>query len=420
MLPASWIFFLVSPVFVTLPLQAADINVSMQNIRELLEAKNLKILAARREEAAAVERGDSLNRSFYPTLEIYAGQEMFKTGQQATKNQPLFGIESRVNLYNGGRDQIHERMIELEQERRKARTRRLLAEEMEKASVLYWDSLFLLEHDRLLGEAMKVNQSNGRLAIRRIRGGVATEVDRVEFELKDRELARQRNVLVVQSKAVKQHLAVVLGMPDDKSLKLTDEFKHDHDLEGILKHSHADHDFWLREQEAESEQLQLRADAGDRANLPRLEAFAGYHQYTSPERDFDRAEDRAEPVVGVRLTVGLGALSSQKREIAALKLEADSARMQTTYRRKEYESEFEREVDELLMLHHQAHDAEESIKRAQQYYQMTLSEYERGVKNSPDVLNASEKVLDAKVQLLEIIRDFHIAKSHILAKSGKR
>ena len=38
------------------------------------------------------------------------------------------------------------------------------------------------------------------------------------------------------------------------------------------------------------------------------------------------------------------------------------------------------------------HNAEENIKRAERYYRLTQSEYNRGVKNSPDVLGASQRL----------------------------
>jgi hypothetical protein len=41
------------------------------------------------------------------------------------------------------------------------------------------------------------------------------------------------------------------------------------------------------------------------------------------------------------------------------------------------------------------------------------------VKNSPDVLGAADKLFDMQHKRLEIIRDFQVAKGHVLAKIGR-
>ncbi|OYZ13487.1 MAG: hypothetical protein B7Y39_17580, partial [Bdellovibrio sp. 28-41-41] len=82
-------------------------------------------------------------------------------------------------------------------------------------------------------------------------------------------------------------------------------------------------------------------------------------------------------------------------------------------------SHIENEVAELKLLHSQVHDAEENIVRAEKYYKLTQSEYARGVKNSPDMLSASEKIFEVKNKRLEILKDFNLKQAHVLAKINR-
>jgi outer membrane protein TolC len=119
------------------------------------------------------------------------------------------------------------------------------------------------------------------------------------------------------------------------------------------------------------------------------------------------------------MKMGFGEIFGGTREAAALAKEASADKKRADLKRREAEAHLESELGELRLLHDQIHSAEENVVRAERYYKLTQSEYGRGVKNSPDVLGASEKLFENKLKRLEIIKDFQIAKSHVLAKIGK-
>jgi outer membrane protein TolC len=107
------------------------------------------------------------------------------------------------------------------------------------------------------------------------------------------------------------------------------------------------------------------------------------------------------------------------RESKALKQEALGLAKISEQQKYEIHVHVENEMSELDLLHSQVHLAEENIKLAEKYYKLTESEYSRGVKNSPDVLGASNRLLEIKDKQLQIVRDFQISKAHILSKIGK-
>ena len=61
---------------------------------------------------------------------------------------------------------------------------------------------------------------------------------------------------------------------------------------------------------------------------------------------------------------------------------------------------------------------EKNLQRSRDYYDATMSEYRKGLKNSPDMVTASERVLEAKIRNLEFRRDLSVAMARISKLTG--
>lgn len=398
---------------------AAPVEITSTNLRELLERENPEVSASNQETDAAAERTGSWGRSFLPSIEADAGSENFRSAGQPRKTQPIYGAEATINLYNGGTDRVEGKIRDLEFEKRQARGKRVLADELGKARTRYWELRFLQEKTQLLSETLKINDGNLARANRRIKSGVTTESDRIEFEMKAVDLKRELAETDLATLRARRDLLLLLGLPDEADVRFPEKMLHDHDFEASLSHSAKDHEFMSKENEISAQQLDLERAKAARAWLPRLDAYALYRQNTEMEREYADAPDRVDSVVGLRLSLSLGGAVEANREKAAKSLEAKAAQLRADRTKREVATQVRGERDELTLLHDQVHDAEENIRRAESYERLTQSEYTRGVKNSPDVLGAAEKLFDMRNKRLEIIRDFQIAKSHLLSKLGR-
>ena len=170
---------------------AEEISITSKNIKSYLESKNLKVSASRTVMKAAEEREGSLARSFLPTVDLYGAQESFETGILSPKTQSIFGVEARLNIFNGGRDKVRNDVRLLETKKLEYQSQRIISEELEKARSLYWKILYTKEKQALLRASLEINKQNLKSAKRRIKGGVATDSDRFEFEMKEVDLTRE-------------------------------------------------------------------------------------------------------------------------------------------------------------------------------------------------------------------------------------
>jgi outer membrane protein len=80
---------------------------------------------------------------------------------------------------------------------------------------------------------------------------------------------------------------------------------------------------------------------------------------------------------------------------------------------------FESSRQELKLAHDLVHGAERNVEQARQYLAATLSEYARGLKNSPDVLGASQRYVDSRRRLADLRRDYQLARADLLAMLGR-
>lgn len=400
-------------------LQAETIDLKFEGLKALLEERNDRLQALKLEKEASANREGFAGRSFLPTLQLYGAQESFKIGRQDTKTQPAYGAELKVNLFNGGRDWLRSELYYLNTEKKYFEYDRVLSDELQSVRKLYWSVLYLNEYIRLTQISIQINSQNLKAASRRINSGVATESDRVEFEMKEVDLQRQLSEAELNLATSMSEMNAYFALNPEDKLVLSQKLEHEHDYADQVKHNVRDHDFLYKEQMLTSELAVQQSEINKRGWWPSLDIYAAYNQFNEREKDFTDAADRTESAVGVRLSFNIGAGFESTIESRSLALEARAAERVAKLKRREIETHIETEIAELKFLHAQVHSAEENIQRAEKYYKLTQSEYERGVKNSPDVLGASDKLLDTQLKYFETVRDFQITKSHILSKIGK-
>jgi outer membrane protein len=398
---------------------ASQIEITFDGLKALLEKGNGKVEATRLEVEASKNRQGALFRSFMPSVELHGAQEFFKVGQQPQKNQPAYGAEMKINIFNGGQDQLQSKIRDMTTEKKKIQLTRVFSEELQKARSLFWDIIYSQEKIELIELTIKINGQNLASAKKRIQSGVATESDRFEFEMKSVDLKRDLDEAKLKLINQKKELSVVLNLDTSGEMRFPKNLAHEHNFEDILKHSPKDHEFLFKENEILASTLSLSAKSQGRVWWPKIDAYAAYNQFNERERDFSQASDRTETMVGLRMTLSLPAGLESNNEASALSREAEAYKKLAEFQRKEIETHVETELSELRLRHDQVHYAEENIQRAESYYKLTQSEYTRGVKNSPDVLGASDKLFEMKHRRLEIIRDFQISKTHVLAKIGR-
>lgn len=394
----------------TVVLKAADIKGLIENRNERVSGKNHQV-------AGMEYRQGFLKRSFLPSLKVYGAQERFQLGDAYKRTQPTYGAEISVNIFNGMKDKLQDDAVDKRKERIETEKRVTSYQEIVKAKEIYWNMVYLENTAEVLKEIREINDKNLKSANRRLRAGVTTSADRYEFEMKETEIKRGLDQIDMQKKNLERELVAILAYPEGSSIKITDKLEHVDGMESIGQHTESQHQFLAKPSLVQAEENQIAAKIQARSWWPKVDAYAAQNQYNVRTGNvFDQQEGK-ETVVGVRLTMNLFDFTSGNREAAALKAEAEGSKAEARYLVKQVENEAHSEIATLDFLHKQIHDAEENIKRAQGYFKLTLGEYSRGVKNSPDVLGSVDKLFEVRTKYYEILRDFYITRDHLRTKS---
>lgn len=421
MKPKKILFYFVAGFLIPLPVWSETMDISFESLRSLIDSRNVKMEALKLNvEAAKTRQEGYLSRSFMPSLELHLDQETFKKGISEQKTQPSYGIEAKLNLYNGDRDNIESDVRLMTTQLKETQYRKMGVDELLEARELYWEILYSQEKIELLESTTKVNSTNSDSALKRIRNGVATESDRMEFQIKATDLKQELDRSKLKLKFLLQSLRLILNIKSETQVRLATQLTHQHNFETTVSHTHADHQLSTRENEIQADISDLQSQNHARKWWPKVDAVAGVRQINQREEpEAIDIEQRKESYVGIRLSMSIPEGLSSSKESIALAKESLSYKKLSELQHQEIHNHVDSEVAELKLLHDQVHEAEENIVRAEKYYKLTQSEYSRGVKNSPDMLSATEKLYDVKLKRLDILKDFNQKQAHVLAKIQK-
>lgn len=391
------------------------VELRFEDIPRLVAGKNRAVSGAERLAEGARARRGHLGRSYLPALDLFAGGERFKTLRYEPKTQPYGQLEARLNLYRGGRDALQAGLIEREADAAAANARKAEAAEVAAARKAYWELVSSRETARVIEAAVSQNAKILETANRRISRGLATETDRLEFEIHRSQLQEELESLRHAALLLEIELAAALGLPAETRFKTPERIEHDHD-EALLSvpfeaAAHPD----ARTLEARSRSLGIERAKARRWWTPSLDVYGGYYLYTQRERDSSSRRERDDEAVGLRLSVPLFDGLRSRAEAESLRLQAEGVERQRAQRELAVDAEVRVAKEDLKHDHELIHYAEERIEQGRRYLTLTLEEYERGVKNSLDALGAAQRFLGYSRAYAERRRDYQLTKAGLLA-----
>jgi len=400
---------------------AADAFVlKYDDLKTMITEKNERVLAAKKEMEGASTRTGHLGRTFLPTIQGSVGFESYRTnGAAAGRSGPVGDVGANFNLFQGGRDSLEENARQAELRLAEAEHQKTLGIELSKARKEYWQLLYLRESAQVFIEAIEMNNINLASAQKRASAGIATGIDRLEFEMNRNQLEQESARLQILLENTQRTLALALGLPAETEIQATEKipFQQDDRIMNVTLDS--THHPSVKSSMSLHEMESARADALKQWWLPSLDLYGTYSLYPYRDREFEALSDRYEGVVGLKLTFKIfdGLVSSSEGSAARLRSEAQFAR--ATLVGRESLSHFESLKKELKLLSNLVRGAEDNVQLSSKYLTGTLSEYKRGVKNSADVLMASQRFVELRKRFSELRRDYQSIRAELLSYLGE-
>jgi outer membrane protein len=386
-------------------LMAANTAFAIQGIQALedrLLNNHLDILALDNEVRAQESLIRASRSGYYPTLNLVGGLAQDKE-LSVGNYQGLVGfVDGRWNLFRGFRDRAFVGQATANYELKKLEfdvKKRTLQIQL---TQFLGDLIYVHQLMRILDDESKITQTQRQMASKKVSAGLTGSVDNVEFDLRDSEIEIQRRQLLQQHLEDHQKLASLFG--SDIS---------DTELEGLafenLSGKSVQLPVWEKDKTLAYQEVQLglkRAQAervlsrGD--FLPSLDLDYRFGHLTPGE--FGTVGFN-ESRFGLLLTIPLfsGFDTASRTRAQTLNISAREKTLEQTARNVEAQlktlSTKWSELVDLSVIN------EKRLMSAQKYYELTLSEYKRGVKNSPDVVSATDRWFASQKRKFELMRD---------------
>lgn len=412
--------FLMSILILFLVPMRAQALVGLESLETRLMNTNQEILSLKQDVEAKSSLVRASQSGFYPSLDAVGGWQQNKIdGMAEPEKGTVAYIEGRYNLFNGFKDRSNlnqkELDLKLAQIELESKTRSLRLELTEIIS----EMIRIHALQDILKEEYKITQHHKQLAIKKVNAGLTSSIDNLEFDLRESEV-----------KIEQQHIDQIHKEMHQKIVRIYGEDVADAELDKI--------DFSSFKELSRSNYGSMSSDSGKtfsieknldyqkseinllKAELDKTEVQSGF----MPKLDFTFNIGRLTPSeetpiklneskYGVALVIPLFSGFDIYHKTKAARFQLASAEKSKKQKIIDLQAEYEiltykvSELSELYRIN------EFKLIQSQKYSDLTNSEYKRGVKNSPDLVGATERLFSAKKRKYEILRDLELLKVKI-------
>jgi outer membrane protein len=391
---------------------SANVSLNHDDLKDLIKNKNRKFMASNLDLSSSENRLNYVSRSFLPTALVSLTDEKFQTAYYPKMTQPEYILRLNFNLFKGGRDALEESARVAQRNGTQAGMEQVFQNELFALRKLFWELVYSRELRNIYLNAIQQNKINLERASKRISAGLTTQVDRLEFEISSTQLQQDLARIEVNISNTQRHIAALTNFDPETQFDTILEIPHDHfDALGEEKFD-AENFRDVRLEKSSQADLQARGKIFKRWWTPSLNLYGESILYNFRERNFYRERDRVDNAVGINLALNFDGLQEQ-RDGEALVARSEAAGLRASQIKAETEATFNTSKQLLLLLHKLIHEGEKNVEKGRHYMEMTLSDYNRGIKNSPDVLSAMLKNLEFKKRFVELRRDYAVTKAQM-------
>lgn len=376
-----------------------------------VESANPEVLALQKNEESKQATDKASFSGFLPTLSAVGGWQKYTVDDPSESEKGYNGyLEGKLNIFRGFKDQsLSQRRaielkianIELEIKKREVR--------LELTRIL-GDMISLHKLQNILQEEFSVNKTQKQMAQKKVSAGLTSNIDNLEFELRENEILLEQKQIDQQHDENHQNLFKIAGTsfqdadlaqidfsPDSVYLNLDSKMNSDQNLEYQKAN--------LNQSIADLERSEIKSDF-----LPNLDFTYAMGRITATEENSFKLN---ESKYGVQLTIPLFSGLETYYKARSASLLSQSLENTKNQIRNTVKADYESLITKMKELNYSYQINDKKILNTEKYYNLTLAEYKRGIKNSPDLVSATERYFSAKKKKLEILKSMELVKVKI-------
>ena len=348
-------------------------------------------------------------RARYPQLDLESGLRGLRERDGSGENAPFFKVEGSVNLYRGNRDALKDRLQEKETAIRKEEIQLVRSSQLSLARKLFVKLASVRELQKAWAVAMKVALDKKKSSKVKVNAGLATNTDLLEFELHESSLKREKRNLDKEDHELSNKLRILLGLKEETDISLDKTFSRPPEpKEGDYRLAIESHPA-IRKLSLQADQAQTLAASAPGKWAPDVSLFASYEEVLQGEKDEPGSLPKRDFSTGIRVSVQLADNLSGQSEATAKRLESAAIELQKQQSAQQVQAVFHEHLHDMKVLYDLIRDSDAQVVKARKYLKQASDEYERGVKNGPDVLEASRTFYRTQVENIQLICEYYEA-----------
>jgi len=390
------IFSCVSRIIFALETGQAISNVGLDQAKKYAIEHNYEVTALRRELEEASARIQKAQASYFPKFGLLGGSDIF-THSQGTNAATVGLLQGDLNLFSGFEDSRRLKIAGLERDKADIRLKRAefrVGLEVERQFHLF---LFKKSAIELKNDALKINETQQQMAKQRRSGGMGSDSDILEFDLRQALLQSDLHSLNQELEEARSNLKRLLGEEIGSKIEPSGNLQHQHITEplmDLMRRMRNDNETVLVA-EKDLSVADVESKLWLSKWLPRVDVQGkvGYLPY-----DLRQATGGAAAAVGVYAKwdffSGFETVADKKEAIA--KQFRSEARMKDAIL--SAITQMEIAYRKIITVQERVDLESKNLGRAKRYYDSIRSEYRRGLKNSVDLKVAAELLFDTKLR----------------------
>ncbi|WP_413943150.1 TolC family protein [Bdellovibrio sp. HCB-162] len=379
----------------------------LSSLEQQLVEKNQGLQSLENEITSKERLRKSSYSSYYPTLEAVGGWGEVHLDDPNERDRGYFGyLDGRLNIFKGFRDvsvsdkkALEVQIAKIDYEKKKRELRQQLTE-------VVGEMIYLHRLQEILVKEENITKEQKKMAAKKVSSGLTSSVDNLEFDLREEELRIQKRQIDQFHQEAHHKLVQLFGGDiDDAELEkisyedftaLANFPAHAPEENLDVQRSH------LLSRFSESEKNEIKSEF-----LPSLDFVYSFGRITPTE---DTPWEFNESQYALKLSIPLfsGFDTYQKNKAAGADVLAKKAQVQqAVFDSISTSKTLKEKMTELMDLYK---INERKLETSRKYFDMTVSEYKRGIKNSPDLVGATERWFSSQKRKYELLKELELTK----------
>lgn len=393
--------FLLSTILLSYPL--LGLAQTRADLESRLISSNQELKSLEEEIIAQESLKKSTYSPFLPSLNAIGGLAKVKTDSDDDKGQVGY-LQGSANLFSGFKDRASFNIQKQKLELTRLSYEIKLRNTKEELTEVLTSMIGIHQLEKILDEEFKITENQKKMAARKVSAGLTSQVDNYEFDLRESEIEIQRRNIVREHEVIHQKLNALFNQEikdnelESLSFATTGTLAKDINLSSFENHP-VIRKAKLEELIADSEKMSTTADY-----MPKVDLSYAFGRLTPTEDEVKYNESQVALLITIPLFSGFDTYHKRKAAIATLAAK-EHEKTQIVLNIKSQFEQLKSRAKELVELY-QIIDKKTVI--AEKYYNLTLAEYKRGVKNSPDLVGATERYFDSKKKKIELQKELEL------------